>query len=259
MTTVILLDLSYFIFYRYFALHAWWKLAKPDDDLGIPIENNAFREKFIKTFKEKIKEIPKKLKIKEFEIIAARDCSRENIWRNKIYKEYKANRSYDDDFMGGPFFKLGIEIIEELKINILYMDNLEADDCIALYSQFICEEKNVIIIANDMDYLQLNCEKINIYNLKYKNLSENKKWSGDKNFDLFTKIVIGDKSDNIPALFKKCGIKKVEQLYKDNKLFLELLEKENVTDLYNRNKILVDFNKIPQDLVDKFYAKYIFN
>ena len=56
MTTVILLDLSYFIFYRYFALHAWWKLAKPDDDLGKPIENNDFREKFIKTFKEKIKE-----------------------------------------------------------------------------------------------------------------------------------------------------------------------------------------------------------
>ena len=119
MTTVILLDLSYFIFYRYFLLHGE---IKTDDDLGIPIENNAFREKFIKTFKEKIKEIPKKLKIKEFEIIAARDCSRENIWRNKIYKEYKANRIYDDDFMGGPFFKLGIEIIEELKINILYMD-----------------------------------------------------------------------------------------------------------------------------------------
>ena len=145
--------------------------------------------------------------------------------------------------MGGPFFKLGIEIIEELKINILYMDNLEADDCIALYSQFICEEKNVIIIANDMDYLQLNCEKINIYNLKYKNLSENKKWSGDKDFDLFTKIVIGDKSDNIPALFKKCGIKKVEQLYKDNKLFFEEIANKLDFDIYISNIIKIGDNK----------------
>ena len=259
MSTVILLDLSYFIFYRYYALHAWWKLARPEDDIGVPFENKDFKEKFIKTFKEKLKEIPKKLKIKEFELIAARDCSRDNIWRNKIYKKYKANRTNDDNFMGGPFFKLGIEIIDELKIKSLYIDNLEADDCIALYSQFICDEKNVVIIANDMDYLQLNSEKINIYNLKYKNLAENKKWTGDKKFDLFKKIVIGDKSDNIPPLFKKCGIKKVEQLYKDNKLFLELLEKESVIDSYNRNKILVDFNEIPEDLVDIFYAKYIIN
>ena len=156
MSTVILLDLSYFIFYRYYALHAWWKLARPEDDIGVPFENKDFKEKFIKTFKEKLKEIPKKLKIKEFELIAARDCSRDNIWRNKIYKKYKANRTNDDNFMGGPFFKLGIEIIDELKIKSLYIDNLEADDCIALYSQFICDEKNVVIIANDMDYLQLN-------------------------------------------------------------------------------------------------------
>lgn len=256
MPTVILLDLSYFIFYRYYALHAWWKLAKPDDDLGVPIENKDFKEKFIKTFKEKIKEISKKLKVKDFEIIAARDCSRENIWRNKIYNDYKANRVYDDDFMGGPFFKLGIEIIQELKINIIYMDNLEADDCIALYSKFVSDTKNIIIIANDMDYLQLNCDNINIYNLKYKNLADNKKWSGDKNFDLFTKIIIGDKSDNIPCLFKKCGPKKIQELYNNTEIFNNLLKSENAEDSYLRNKKLVDFNEIPEDLVDKFYAKY---
>ena len=42
----ILIDGSYFIFYRYYALHAWWKLAKPDSDLSIPIENEEFVEKY---------------------------------------------------------------------------------------------------------------------------------------------------------------------------------------------------------------------
>ena len=50
----ILIDLSYFIFYRYYALIGWWKLAKPDDDLGNPIENEVFVEKFKKTFIDKI-------------------------------------------------------------------------------------------------------------------------------------------------------------------------------------------------------------
>ena len=56
----IMIDLSYFIFYRYYALMGWWKLAKPDDILGNPIENEEFVEKFKKTFVDKINEIPKK-------------------------------------------------------------------------------------------------------------------------------------------------------------------------------------------------------
>ena len=32
----ILIDTSYLIFYRYFALLQWWRVAHPDDDLGNP-------------------------------------------------------------------------------------------------------------------------------------------------------------------------------------------------------------------------------
>ena len=43
--TYILLDTSYLIFYRYYALIGWWKLAYPDDELGNPIENEEFVNK----------------------------------------------------------------------------------------------------------------------------------------------------------------------------------------------------------------------
>ncbi len=116
---IILIDISYYIFYRYYALHSWWKLAKPDEELVVPIENEEFVEKFKKTFVEKINEIPKKLKIHKqaFKILAGKDCPRNTIWRHSlikkdsVMKEYKENRIYDDTFMVCPFFKLGLELV----------------------------------------------------------------------------------------------------------------------------------------------------
>ena len=72
--------MSYFIFYRYFAFIQWWKLAKPEEILDNPTENLEFIEKFEKTFINKLKEIPKKLKLKNFIIIGAKDCPRKEFW-----------------------------------------------------------------------------------------------------------------------------------------------------------------------------------
>ena len=64
MSEYILVDASYFIFFRVFALHIWWKNAKPDETLGNPIENEEFVEKFKSTFESKLYELKKKLKKK---------------------------------------------------------------------------------------------------------------------------------------------------------------------------------------------------
>jgi len=255
MKNYILIDLSYFIFYRYYALIGWWKLAKEEDPLGIPIENQEFVEKFKKTFVDKLKEIPKKLKLKEYTIIVASDCPRQKIWRHNYGEKYKENRVYDDGFLGGPFFKLGFDIIAELQIKRLYHDMLEGDDCIAIFTKDLLKmnpDYIVYIIANDMDYLQLATPNIKLINLKYKYLTDNKKWSGDPKKDLFCKIVMGDKSDNIPSIFKKCGPKTAEKYYENSELFQKQLEKENSYDNFERNKKLIDFNEIPEELISEF-------
>ena len=41
---------------------------------------------------------------------------------------------------------------------------------------------------------------------------------------LFYKIVLGDKSDNILPIFKKCGPKTCEKYYENQELFLEALK-----------------------------------
>lgn len=254
-TNYILLDTSYFIFYRYYALIGWWKLAQPEVELGNPIENEIFVEKFKKTFIEKLKEIPKRLKIKDYKLLAGLDCPRKDIWRNSLFDKYKENREYDDTFMGGPFFKLGKDILKELNIQTLYHEKLEADDCNALTCKYIISQipdSNVYIIANDMDYLQLASDKVKIINLKYQDLTSSKKWSGNAEQDLFCKIVIGDKSDDIPGIFKKCGPKTAIKYFNDKMAFDKQLKIENAYEKYEKNKKLVDFNEIPENLVLEF-------
>jgi 5'-3' exonuclease len=255
---IILIDLSYFIFYRYYALIQWWKLAKPDDVLDNPSENEEFIKKFIKTFVDKFNEIPKKLKLKNFLIIGGKDCPREQIWRNSLFNNYKEQRVYDDSFMGGYFFKLAYEEIIPKLCPIINCDKLEADDCIALLAKHIknkYDNKKIFIIANDMDYLQLADDTIKIINLKYKNLQESKNSTGNKECDLFCKIVLGDKSDNIPPIFKKCGPKTAINYYENRELFLEQLNKENALERFTLNNKIINFNEIPEELQKQFLEK----
>jgi len=260
----ILIDGSYYCFYRYYALIAWWKNAHPDEELGIPYENELFVEKFKSTFKDKIKEIPKKLKLKPdtCKIIFAKDCSRSDIWRMNNEKTYKANRVYDSTFMGGPFFKLAYE---ELIPNILpnamiYCDNLEADDCIAIASKCIFKLKldaTLYIITSDTDYLQLLRPNLFIYTLKYKELKESKHYCGDPEKYLFCKILMGDKSDNIEGIFKKCGQKTADKCWEDDTYFQEKLNKECALEKYEKNKKLISFDEIPKEKIKEFVEKNI--
>ena len=52
MTNYVFIDGSYFIFFRYYALLNWWKLARKDVELGEPIENEEFVERFKTIFKK---------------------------------------------------------------------------------------------------------------------------------------------------------------------------------------------------------------
>ena len=259
MNNYILIDNSYYTFYRYYALINWFKLAYPDEDQNEIHNNEIFIEKFKKIYIDKIKEIPRKLKINKqnYTIIAAFDCSRKNIWRNQYYDNYKTNRVQDENFMGSKFFEIGKKILLDENIMTIEYDKLEADDCIAILSKELINNKNsvinnIYIIANDMDYLQLCCENIKVLNLKYNYLNENKNSTKNNKCDLFCKIVLGDKSDNINGLFKRCSRDKAIEYFNNIDLFIEKIKKENLYDMYLNNKKIIDFDEIPSDLYNNF-------
>jgi len=257
---IIMIDARYYCFHRFFSLIKWWKTAYPDTQIENPIENPDFVDKFKKTFIEKIQEIPKKLKIdknQQVKMIAGKDCKRVNIWRNELYPQYKGTRDNKNTNVG-PFFKLVYEenLLQQAGVEtLLFHPKLEADDCIALMVKKLRPyDGNIYIITSDCDYLQLNASNIYLYDLAYKKLSESKSFSGDAEYDLKLKIIMGDKSDNISAIFPKCGPKTAKKCLEDPVLFQKKLAEPGVLEKYNLNETLVSFEKIPEELQAEFLA-----
>ncbi len=266
--TFIFIDGSYFCFHRYHSLLTWWKNAYPEekDTLLDPYQNETFVEKFRKTFVDNVAKIPKSLGLNNSivpHIIVGKDCKRENIWRNQHFSGYKANRATgaEDGFMGGPFFKMVYEdklFIQGGAKTIIKHPKLEADDCIAICTKHLLErypDCTIYIITSDKDYLQLACDRVNLYNLSYKKLTEQKSSTGNAECDLFIKIMTGDSSDNIPSVWPKCGQKTALKYFNDKeKLEKKINENEAFTTQYNLNKLIIDFNNIPEELVNEFMA-----
>jgi 5'-3' exonuclease len=264
--TFIFIDGSYFCFYRYHSLLTWWRNANPEeiDVLQDPIQNPKFVEKFKKTFIKNVENIPKGLQLDKQEkpiLIVGKDCKRENIWRNELFPKYKATRANgkDDGFMGGPFFKMAYE--EQLFIqggarSVLKHPRLEADDCIAITVKHLLRTYplcDIYIITSDKDYLQLSGERVHLYNLAFKDLTQQKSCTGNPECDLFCKIVTGDISDNIPSVFSKCGPKTALKYYNNKELFeKKMLESEAYRHQYELNRRIIDFNYIPEELVSEF-------
>ncbi len=267
MNHFILIDGSYFIFYRYYALIAWWKVAKKDDELGNPSENEEFVEKYRKTFISKMEEIPKKLGYKKKDknqpiIMVGKDCSRSEIWRTTMFPNYKGNRDYTN-FHGGPLFSMTYKdnLFQEGGAKaILSHPHLEADDCIAITARHICttqpkDNTLITIITSDTDYMQICSEQIKLITLKFKPVNNEKNSYGIPEKDLFCKIVIGDKSDNIPGVFKKCGKKTAEKYYDDRELFNKKLDEDESGETrgrYEHNRRMISFDEIPKEYVDEF-------
>jgi len=247
MTNYIIIDGSYFVFYRFHALLAWWRLKHKELPMNDPIHNEEFVKKFKKVFVEKIQLLPHLLSITEPVIIIGKDCPRSDIWRNEHLNSYKGNRAKNNVIK--PFFKMAYGgLFQEVSDKILYHKKLEADDCIGIATKHYLKNPNnkITIITSDTDYLQLMGDRVEIYNAKLKPVRTVKNSTMNADMDLFVKIIMGDKSDNIPPVFpQKRGKAKAKKYYNEPEFFKEELKIYNVEDAYKRNKLLIDFSEIP--------------
>tara|TARA_Y100001935_G_scaffold255642_1_gene270392 strand:- start:8643 stop:9491 length:849 start_codon:yes stop_codon:yes gene_type:complete len=257
----IIIDVSYWIFYRYFALIQYFKHSKSIENLNLETlyENSVFVQKFDEMIKNTIKNVKKKLKITKQNslVIAACDCPRLNIWRNEFYNHYKETRIKNNKFVGIEFFKhvYNSNLLNDADIDYIFKyDKLEGDDIIAILKNYIRKTRNddIYIIANDYDYLQLIDEHTHVINLQNKNLLHNKNMFPDGNKNLFFKIVQGDKSDNINPLLKKCTKETIEYYYENPDIFENILKEKNLIQQYELNKKLISFSEIPIELKNDF-------
>ena len=245
------IDGSYYCFYRYYAIRSWYNRYKKIEDNENLFDNNHFKEKYDKLFLEKVDEFIKKMNIKDFKLIIGKDCRRSDIWRNEFYDNYKGTRVHNDNniskFIIHSYENLYPKILKKYNGTMLYIDKLEADDCISLYVNYLKRNNydKIYIITNDNDYLQLIDKNIFIYNLRYK-LINVKLYDKTPEEYLYDKICLGDKSDNITPIYPSRRTL--------NKMSREEIEKNET---YLKNRKLIDFNYIPNNFVEEFNKKYL--
>lgn len=191
-------------------------------------------------------------------------------WRKKIYPDYKANRKAARDASKvdfKKFFAILQPFIEDLQkafpnLKIISIEGVEGDDTIAVASEIF--KGSITIISTDKDLYQLLTRK----NIRQYSPIE-KKFVNVLNPETFlnVKILGGDKNDNIPAIFPRCGLKTVEKLMREDfvtqlyneeyvsqenvrKMFVEKykLEPQAILENYKRNCQLIDFKYIPTEL-----------
>lgn len=257
--TVVFLDTSYFVFYRYYAVYNWYKLSKDpkNDSASQPAFDPRFLDKFDALFEKTITNLAKTHSAPMKNIVCVRDCSRGTIWRMALFPQYKKNRddrldSFDRNIFKHTYCVLLPKLMSKYGIQMYEHACAEADDIISVFvKRLTCDVRDakIVVITNDNDYLQLLAPNVKVLNLKNLDLNSRLKGNTPQEY-LEIKVLMGDKSDNIPSVFPKCGEKTAASLAKNNeRLAAQLLKSQAYMDRYHLNKKLIDFNEIPVDIV----------
>lgn len=247
----VLIDSSYFNFYRFYATLRWYNYSPERREIPVNLQNETFMKTFEKMWFQTLRELQKRFGVSEEDLIFARDGH--DVWRYKIYADYKAQRSAVPDLeseIPGPVFRyVNANFHSRLQSKIILVEEAEADDIIAIttnYLRTVRPTEKIIIITGDHDLLQLSeSDWVELYTLnKWKRITVDEPRKA-----LMTKILAGDPSDNIPSIYKGCGKKTAEKLIADPKLLETALQKHGRKQ-YDLNCRLVDFAYIPEDLVE---------
>lgn len=250
---ILLIDYGYFLTYRKNATKAYLEFAdKTHED---------FESYFSLHVSQNIEKITKKLKIPQTQMVLCVDAPTNETWRKQLYPLYKSNRTKvnvcsNSDEENINLKEIFLDIFEKKKIQIMKVPTLEADDIIALSIKRLNKiDKNLkfVIMTSDHDFLQLKDDyDVEIINAQLKPVN-------DPKFNLTKKILSGDKSDNIPPIYKRCGLKTAVNLTEMTKQDFEAhLKNKQCEDNFHMNKMLIDMNQIPKKIIMLFENYYKF-
>jgi hypothetical protein len=209
-------------------------------------------------------------------------CDNRNYWRRKVFPQYKAGRKKSRDSSNldwsSIFDALQIirqELDEYFPYPVIDVDGAEADDVIgtlAEYSQTAGKGSGLfdegtqipfLVLSGDHDFNQLQ---------KWSNVKQyapaQKKWIKIKEPAeqvLMEHIIVGDRGDGVPNMLSPDNsfVDGIRQKAIRKKLLAEWKitppEKWITSDMshgYNRNQMLVDLSKTPQDIKDEIISMY---
>lgn len=185
-------------------------------------------------------------------------------WRKKLYTDYKAHRKAKRDqdvFPWDAYYTYLEELIQDIKDNfpfkVIEQRYAECDDIIAILCKYSPFSGENIVVTSDKDFVQLlSLPHVKIYDPIKRKFMEEKQ---PKIF-LEAKILMGDKSDNIPAIKPRVGEKTAWKLANNKDELDALLHDAESGKAYRKNyklnRILIDFNSIPDVIKTKVLKQY---
>lgn len=204
------------------------------------------------------------------EVILA--CDGANNWRRDAFPQYKASRKENrkkSDFDWNEAFRIMNMIREEIAENfpykVIHEEGCEADDIIGTLveqTQEFGQMEDVMIISADGDFKQLQ---------QYDNVKQFspllKKLVIDNHprLSLQEKIIKGDTGDGVPNILSgdNTFIEGLRQTPVTKKKMVEILNGLESADTslpwyrnYQRNQMLIDLTKTPQQLKDNILTSY---
>jgi hypothetical protein len=226
----------------------------------------------IKSYKKKYKEYG--------EVVIA--CDGRNYWRKSIFPHYKAHRKANRDksdldwaLIFDTLAELRTDLINEFPYKVLLIDTAEADDIIAILTEYtqenllveqglFSEPQKVLIVSSDKDFIQLQRNK----NVRQWSPMQRKFVEGSqKEIQEYTiqHIVKGDSGDGIPNILSRDDVfvsgdrqkpfsaKRLPEFFEKG---IEACKNDEEKRNYQRNQQLVNFDFIPEELAKTIISSY---
>jgi hypothetical protein len=229
-----------------------------------PVEEDLVRHMILNVIRTYVKKFKEKYGP---EVVIA--CDNKSYWRREYFSHYKASRKKIREASGHDWSsifdclnKIKIELEESSMYKVLNVESCEADDIIAILVEKFSATQKIMILSSDKDFAQLQ---------RYPNVEQYspilKKFIKEPlpMLQLKQLIIRGDKGDGIPNILSSDDVFVTGNRQKpitESKIIKWLNQNpeefcnEEMLRNYKRNEILIDLNKIPENLKNKILDKY---
>ena len=191
---------------------------------------------------------------KDEKMVVVFDAARENF-RNKIFKEYKANRGETPEDLI-PQFQIIRDCVDAFNIPQIEIEGYEADDIIATYCSLATKQNmESVVVSSDKDLMQLVNKNVTMLDpMKGKKIGIDQvieKFGLPPEKVIQIQALTGDKVDNIPGapgVGPKTALKLIEEFGDVNNLIINAnkipQEKKRNIILNNKEDILVSLELV---------------
>lgn len=247
---VAIVDTSYVIFAKYYSTLSWYKtFFDPSPDVSQLLHSSVFKHKYATAFTSGIAKICNATGVSLGRVMFARDCSKDSVWRRKIMPSYKGSRTQNTTFNRDIFQYTYSHVIPEWIDGhggcSIGAEGAEADDVIGVAHRFLKGNPafcaSAVIISNDNDCIQLSDPSTKIVNLFMNDVGRRRGDLTPQQY-LESRILAGDRSDNIPGLLPRCGMKTAVRLVTSGAL---ALQGEHQRAAWARNDVLMNLQNTP--------------